>query len=131
LLLDGCTRIIGRKENESQKEAVRKAEPKMPGLLIGISGTILEFSLAFGGWRVSKTEYWLYWNYFVACFTVVYILFIVLYNKRLANYLANRVFAPFFQKLSDSGDFRKNALKLGAILFIPSFFFKILLNLLS
>ena len=84
--------------------------------------------MAFGGLAVSKTEYWLTWSYFVVCFSVVYMVAMIRYNKQLAKIIAERVFAPFFQKLSDSESFRKRYLKLGALLFTLSFTLKLVLD---
>jgi len=80
--------ILGEKRMKTIEEAFRKAEPKMPGILVGFSAAILEISMGVGEIMVPKTEYWVSWSYFVVCFSVVYIFGIIRFNKPLANCLA-------------------------------------------
>ena len=59
-----------------------------------------------------------------------YIIAMPAYSKRLSTFSSYDFFGPFFQKLSDSEVFRKNALKPGAVLFTRSFILKLAANLI-
>ena len=46
--------VLGEKRMKTIEEAFRKAEPKMPGLLIGISGAMLGFLWPLADWPFPK-----------------------------------------------------------------------------
>jgi carbon starvation protein CstA len=123
--------LLGEKRMKTIETAVRKTEPYMPGILVGASGTIIGLTFSFLGIYMASTQYLMQWNIFLAVFMVIYILTILKYSKRFSAFLSNDFFGPFFQKLSDSEVFRKNALKLGAVLFTLSFVLKMVVDILS
>jgi hypothetical protein len=69
--------LLGEKRMKNIELAVSKAEPYMPNLMFGISGTII--GLTFG-----LTQ----WNIFVAAFMIISILIILKYSKRLSAFLS-------------------------------------------
>lgn len=115
--------LLGEKRMQQLEKGFLKLEPAMPGLLFGLMGFVIGKTMA----RLSKifgTESW--WLYVVIGSMVIYLALMFFYLKPVAQFIANRIFRPFFQRLSESGSFRSQLLKMGAFLFSFSFGMKML-----
>lgn len=115
--------LLGEKRMQQLEKGFLKLEPAMPGILFGLMGFAFGKSMAKLAKVFGEEEWWLYT---VIGIMVVYLALMFFYLKDLAQFIANRIFRPFFQHLSESGAFRTQLLKMGALLFTVSFGMKML-----
>ncbi len=118
--------FLGAQRMHKIEKQVMKLELAMPGLVFGLSGVVFGLFFSIMGNRLKEFPFW---NWIVFGFMGVYFLSLLIFQNRIRNYLANKVFGPFFRELSDSGIFRQRFLKAGVFLFTFSFILKALLYL--
>jgi hypothetical protein len=115
--------LLGEKRMQQLEKGFLKLEPAMPGLLFGLMGFVVGKTMARLGNHFGDNSWWLY---AVVGFMVLYLAMMFFYLKSIAQFVATRIFRPFFQRLSDSSVFRSQLLKTGALLFSLSFGMKML-----
>ena len=117
--------LLGESRMRVIEKQFMKLEILLPGLIFGLTGVVT--GLAFS--KFSKhVGHWDFWNMFVVGFMVVYLAFILVFLKRIADFMSNRVIAPFFRRLSENGMFRAQLLRTGAVLFTLCFLLKLVVH---
>jgi hypothetical protein len=118
--------FLGERRLKAAEKAILKAEPLLPGLSLGFLGLMI--GLFFG--RFSKfLSQFQGWNFIVLGVTALVIIAVTFFSKQISNFLANKVFSPFFLRLSENGQTRNFLLKTGISFFCLSFFLKMISHL--
>ena len=100
----------------------------LPGMTLGIVGFATGVSLGIYGILVGMEgdgEAALRAMIWIGIIFVLYIVFMLLFYKRLQLYLGNRVAEPLIKNLINNNKARKAALTLGAIFFTAGFAFQL------